>query len=62
MRLYIEGHNHRQGYAIARSWSDAECSRLPVATAQELKPVRFVASRLRAHSLVERWNSRFATH
>lgn len=62
MRLYVEGHLPRQGYAISRSWSDAECSALPLPDEGELKPVRFVRSRKRAFEMVERWNRRFATH
>lgn len=62
MRLYIEGHNHKNGYAIARSWSDAECSVLPAATPGEMKPVRYLQNSVLANALVERWNRRFATH
>ncbi|WP_158683490.1 hypothetical protein [Burkholderia sp. BE12] len=62
MRLYIAGHNHRRGYAIAREWSDAECSRLPAADADDMQPVRFVIDRDKAFHLVARWNRRFATH
>lgn len=62
MRLYIEGHNHKNGYAIARSWSDAECSTLPAATPGEMRPVRYVHGRQQAFALVARWNRRFAGH
>lgn len=62
MRLYIEGHSVRRGHAISRKWSNAECSTLPPATPDELKPVRFVSELGHAKHLVERWNRRFATH
>lgn len=62
MRLYVEGHNIRKGWAISKEWSDAECRALPVPTEQELLPVRFIQSRRRALQIVERWNLRFATH
>lgn len=62
MRIYIEGHNHRLGYAIAREWTDTECSRLPAVESDEIKPVRFVKERNKAFRLVARWNRRFATH
>lgn len=62
MRLFIAGHNHRKGYAVTRIWSDAECSRLPPATPEEMAPVRFIQNRLHAFKLVERWNQRLATH
>lgn len=62
MRLYIEGHSVRRGHAISRKWSNAECSTLPPATPDELRPVRFIDGLDRAKRLVERWNRRFATH
>jgi len=62
MRLYIEGHNAKQGYAISREWSDAECSKLPSATAADLTPLRFVSNIQTATALVARYNQRFATH
>lgn len=62
MKLYIEGHSAGRGWAVSKSWSDAECSVLPVATEESLKPVRFFSSRLRAVRFVERWNQMFATH
>jgi hypothetical protein len=61
MRLFIEGHAHRRGYAIARAWSNAECRALPAATEKEAKPVRYVVNHKRARALVERWNRRFAS-
>jgi hypothetical protein len=60
MRLHIEGHNHRHGYAVSRIWSDAECSALPAATDDEIAPVRYFASRSRAERFVSRWNGCFA--
>ncbi len=62
MRLYIEGHNAKRGYGISLTWSDEECTSLPTATADHLRPVRFVVHRHRAVALVERWNRRFASH
>ena len=61
MQLYIEGHTHRHGYAVSRSWSDAECSQLPVVIESELRPVRFFAGYGRAQRFVARWNRLFAT-
>lgn len=65
MRLYIEGHSPRHGYAISKTWSDQECRMLPPPTdgeTDETKPVRWVECRKKAFTLVERWNRRFATH
>lgn len=62
MRLYSEGHRASKGWAISRTWSDAECRSLPCAQEDDLRPVRFVKSRERALKLIERWNRRFATH
>lgn len=62
MRLYIEGHSAKQGYAISREWSDAECSKLPCAVAVDLVPLRFLSNIDKAKALVERYNQRFATH
>lgn len=62
MRLYIEGHNVRKGWAISRTWSDEECSILPYPSAEELDPIRFIKSREKAIRLVYRWNRRYATH
>lgn len=62
MRLYIEGHNRESGYAISKQWSDAECSALPAAKVEDLRPVRFITSLRRAIIVIARWNRRFATH
>lgn len=62
MRLYIEGHSIKRGVAISKSWSNVECSTLPPATPEDLRPVRFVDGFDRAKKLVDRWNRRFATH
>lgn len=48
MRLYLEGHNHRRGYAISMELVDAA-------------PVRFYTNLRRARRLVERFNRRFGT-
>lgn len=61
MRLYIEGHSVKMGYAITPSLSDDECSQQSFAASQEVRPVRFLANRRRAIALVTRWNRRFAT-
>ncbi len=62
MRLYIEGHSAKQGYAVSREWSDAECSKLPRAVAADLAPLRFLSNFDKARAMVERYNQRFATH
>lgn len=62
MRLYIEGHNHKRGYVINRSWSHAECSALAPPTKHETDPVRYIQERERAFRFVERYNRLFATH
>lgn len=62
MRLYIEGHNAKQGYAISREWTDAECFKLPPASAGDLAPLRFVSHIDKARAMVARYNQRFATH
>lgn len=62
MRLYIEGHNHKRGFVVNRSWSDAECSNLPLPTNDEIKPVRCIPNRKRAERFVARYNRMFATH
>lgn len=68
MRLYIESHNHRRGFAISRSWSPAEIrAALESGEAQDereterLKPVRYVTTAIRAARLVERFNRRFGS-
>lgn len=62
MRLFIDGHNAKRGYALALTWSDAECRQLPPATDGEMRPVRFIASKAKAEALVARFNRRYATH
>jgi hypothetical protein len=62
MRLHVEGHSAKFGYAISKEWSDKECSELPPPSDEEIKPVCFVESRKKVFKLVERWNRRFATH
>jgi hypothetical protein len=62
MRLYIEGHNHKRGYVVSRTWSIAECSTLPPTTDDEIRPVRQFATRPRAERFIARYNRRFATH
>ena len=61
MRLYIEGHNVRLGYAISREFSVDECRALDPCEPE--KPVRYYKGSLReARRLVDRWNRMFATH
>ena len=66
MRLYIQGHAPRLGYAVSRTWSVAECrafARGTVASNPEHdKPARFIQERERAFRFVDRWNRLFATH
>jgi hypothetical protein len=61
MRLYIEGHNHRRGYAVSVECSDEEVRSSPVPsdTLHTLLPVRFYADRNYAKRVVQRFNSRF---
>jgi hypothetical protein len=68
MHLYIEGHNHRRGFAISRSWSATEI-RAAIESgetadeheAERLRPVRYVPNHRRAALLVERFNRRFGS-
>lgn len=62
MRLYIEGHNSKKGYAISVEWSDLECSLMKFANDEELKPVRFISSIEKSKNLVKRFNSRYGTN
>ena len=62
MRLFLEAHSHRRGYAVSRIWSDAECSAMPPMTPEEAAPVRWFQSRRRAEAFIARYNRRFATH
>lgn len=66
MRLFIEGHNHRRGYVVSRSWPNVEIA-AAIASGEvmddnepeRLRPVRFIAGRRQAVRLVERFNRRF---
>lgn len=62
MRLYIEGHNHKHGYAVSREYSDAECSKLALVVADDLDPRRFVPCLRKAKRFVRLWNAMYATH
>lgn len=62
MKLYCEGYSISKGWAISKTWSNEECRKLPVATACEMAPVKFIDSREHALAFVSRWNRRFATH
>jgi hypothetical protein len=59
MRLYVEGHSIRRGWAISRCWSAEEIRVLPFPRDEELKPVKFIENREKAFCIVERWNRRF---
>ncbi len=61
MKLYIEGHAARRGYAISLCYSDCEISAMDYTDVVD-KPLKFIQSREKAFRLVERWNRRFATH
>jgi hypothetical protein len=59
MKLFIEGHAVRKGYAISLCYSDKEISAMEY-TDEVDKPLRFIQSRDKAFELVERWNRRFS--
>lgn len=61
MKLYIEGHAVRKGWAISLCYSDEDIRCMEYTDVVE-KPLRFVRSREKAFKLVKRWNRRFATH
>lgn len=63
MILYIAGHSHRQGYAIARQWTATEIRALPHidpndegAVLEVIRPVRVIESRRKAKRFVRLWN------
>lgn len=68
MRLFIEGHNVKHGYAISKCYTDPEimvhCERVEQGNDQPDtgEPLKFIKSRERAKELVSRYNRRFATH
>lgn len=55
MQLYIEGHNHRKGYAVGVAFSDAEIRTLP-ASDEAQKPARFYSNLRYARRVVQRFN------
>jgi len=55
MRLFIDGHAMRRGYAIGIEYSALEVGALPALVEPE-PPVRWVQNRRRALRLVERFN------
>jgi len=59
MKLYIEGHNVRKGWAISMCWTDAEISAMECTDVVD-PPIKFVKSREKAFKLVERWNRRYS--
>jgi hypothetical protein len=61
MKLFLEGHAPKLGYAISRKWNDAECSNLSLDDSK-IAPVRYIKSRERAQRFVSRWNRLFATY
>ena len=62
MKIYIEGHSHKKGYVISKSWSNKECSEVNLDGNEDLKPLRFIKSDAKAKEMVNRWNRRFSTH
>jgi len=72
MKLIIEGHSIRNGYAaVSRTYSDTEISQVSsdninkgvdVNSGLDEKPLRFFTNKDRAKRFVERYNRRFATH
>ncbi|MEX6780529.1 hypothetical protein [Pseudomonas aeruginosa] len=60
MKLYLEGHNVRRGYAVGVTYCDEEILSLPASTEPEM-PVRFYENRRRAEAVIARFNRRFGT-
>ena len=58
MKLFLEGHNVRRGYAVGVEYSDDEIRHLPAPPEPEM-PVRFYASRKKAERVITRFNRRF---
>lgn len=57
MNLYVEGDNHKLGYAVSREYSDPECGG-SVAVSEVEKPARFYAKLRRDRRVVARCNGR----
>lgn len=60
MKLFVEGHSVKRGYAISVQYTDCEISALPSVTEPDF-PVRFFNNRRRAELVIGRFNRRFAT-
>jgi len=63
MKLYLEGHNAKRGYAVSIQYADHEISAMPPETAllEPDAPVRFYCDRRHANRVIGRFNRRFAT-
>ena len=59
MKLFIEGHSVRSGWIISMCWTDAEIRAMDHAEIVD-PPLKFVKSREKALTLVERWNRRYS--
>nr|WDE72665.1 hypothetical protein [Cupriavidus gilardii] len=55
MQLFVEGHNHRRGYAVTPQYSPEEI-RVMVAVSEPDSPVRFYPNLRHARRVVERFN------
>lgn len=63
MKLFIEGHNAKRGFAVSVQYSNSEISAMPPEAANDAPdaPVRFYKSGLFAKHVVSRFNRRFTT-
>lgn len=63
MKLFIEGHNVKRGYAVSVQYSSSEISAMPSEAANDPPdaPVRFYQNGRVAERVVSRFNRRFAT-
>jgi hypothetical protein len=59
MKLFIEGHNVKRGYAVSVQYSDSEISAMPASIVAEA-PVRYYVNSSFAKRVVSRFNRRFA--
>ncbi|MBA9859470.1 hypothetical protein [Ralstonia insidiosa] len=55
MQLYIDGHNHKKGYAVSVAFSDEEIRALPVPIEVQ-QPVRFYSNLRYARRMIQRFN------
>ncbi|KRP87425.1 hypothetical protein TX25_26035 [Pseudomonas lactis] len=63
MKLYLEGHNVKRGYAVSVQFTECQISAMAPQTAliEPDGPVRFYRDRRYADRVIERFNRRFAT-